>query len=305
MDPLSGYSRMKVNSGNVQNKGIEVTADARILESRNSLNWTLGINFSHNKNTVPSIYPNVNQYELGGFDNIKILAVSGQPYGEIYGTKLLRVEDPKDANNGQLILTSNGLPKATTDITRLGNQQADGLLGVSNSFSYKGIGLSVLVDARLGGKIFSQTLDNMQRAGTAGVTISGGTRDSMIVQGVISDPGGSGYIANTQKISTQDYWRAVAGTGNTGITESNLYDASNVRIRNIQLSYTLPRTVLQRTFIQKAMLSVSCNNVWLISSHMHGLDPESVFATGTTAVGFENGSAPTTRTFYINLSLGF
>ncbi|HJW15989.1 MAG TPA: hypothetical protein VJ499_02665, partial [Flavisolibacter sp.] len=154
-------------------------------------------------------------------------------------------------------------------------------------------------------KIFSQTLDNMQRAGTAGVTVSGGNRDSMIVQGVIPDANGNGYIANTNKISTQQYWAAIAGTGNTGITETNLYDASNVRIRNIQLSYTLPRTVLQRTFIQKAMLSVSCNNVWLISSHMHGLDPESVFATGTTAVGFENGSAPTTRTFYINLSLGF
>jgi TonB-linked SusC/RagA family outer membrane protein len=305
MDPLSGYSRMKVNSGNVQNKGIEVTADARILESRNSLNWTLGVNFSHNKNTVPSIYPNVDKYELGGFDNIKILAVAGQPYGEIYGTQLLRVTDPKDANNGQLILSSGGLPKATTDITRLGNQQADALLGLSNSFSYKGIGLSVLVDARIGGKIFSQTLDNMQRAGTAGVTVTGGSRDSMIVQGVIPDPGGNGYIANTNKISTQQYWAAVAGAGNTGITEANLYDASNVRIRNIQLSYNLPRTVLQKTFVQKAIVSVSCNNVWLISSHMHGLDPESVFATGTTAVGFENGSAPTTRTFYINLSLGF
>jgi hypothetical protein len=61
---------------------------------------------------------------------------------------------------------------------------------------------------------------------------------------------------------------------------------------------------LEKSFIQKAIVSVSCNNVWLITSHMRGLDPESSYATGTTAYGFENGSAPTTRTFYINLSLG-
>lgn len=305
MDPLSGYSKMKINAGNVQNTGVEISADARILENPKSVNWTLGVNFSHNKNTVPSIYSGVDRYQLGGFDNIQILAVAGQPYGEIYGTKLMRVADSKDPNYGQLILTSNGLPQATADITRLGNQQADALLGITNSFSYKGFGLSVLLDARIGGKIFSQTLDNMERNGTAAITVSNGSRDSMIVSGVVQDPSNNQYVANTNKISTQQYWGAVAGTGNTGITEANLYDASNVRIRNIQLSYNFPRKLLNGTFVQKAMVSVSCNNVWLISSHMHGLDPESVFATGTTAVGFENGSAPTSRTFYINLSLGF
>lgn len=305
MDPLSGYSSRKINAGDVQNTGIEVTADARILENSKSVNWTLGVNFSHNKNTVPSIYPNVDQYALGGFDKIKILAVAGQPFGEIYGTKFLKVTDDHDPNFGQLILSGTGLPKATTDVTRLGNQQAKALLGVSNSFTYKGFGLSVLVDARIGGKIFSQTLRNMETSGTAAITVSGGSRDSIIVSGVIPNTSGGGYTANTNKISAQQYWAAVAGAGNTGITEANLYDATNVRIRNIQLSYTLPRKMLGGSFIQKAIVSLSCNNLWLISSHMHGIDPESVFASGTPAVGFENGSTPTSRTFYINLSLGF
>jgi len=305
MDPLSGYYYKKVNAGNVQNTGIEITADARILENPKSLNWTLGLNFSHNKNTVPSIYPGVNKYQLGGFDNIQILAVAGQPYGEIYGTKLLRVTDSHDPNYGQLILTSNGLPKPTADITRLGNQQAKALLGLTNSFSYKEFSLAILLDARIGGKIFSQTLDNMQRSGTASVTVSNGSRDSMVVNGVVLDPISNHYVSNTNKISTQQYWGAVAGAGNTGITDINLYDASNVRIRNIMLSYNLPKKLLSGSFIQKAMVSISCNNAWLISSRMHGLDPESVYATGTPAVGFENGSAPTSRIFYINLSLGF
>jgi TonB-linked SusC/RagA family outer membrane protein len=305
MDPLSGYSSRKINAGNVQNTGVEVTADARILTNPNSLNWTLGLNYSHNNNTVPSIYPGVERYQLpgGGFDNIQILAVAGQPYGEIYGTDLRRVTDAKDPNYGQLILL-NGLPQATADIVRLGNQQANALLGLTNSFSYKNFGLSILLDARFGGKIFSQTMDNLERNGNAAITVSNGSRDSMVVKGVVLDADNH-YVQNTQKISTQQYWGAIAGVGNTGITSTNLYDASNIRIRNIQLSYSFPKNMLQNTFIQKAMVSVSCNNVWLISSHIHGLDPESVFAAGTPSVGFENASPPTSRIFYVNLSLGF
>ncbi|MBV9960745.1 MAG: SusC/RagA family TonB-linked outer membrane protein, partial [Parafilimonas sp.] len=192
LDPLSGYSDEIINAADVRNKGIEITADARLLDNPRSLNWTLGVNFSHNKTTVPFIYPGVDQYHLpgGGFDNIQILAVAGQPYGEIYGTQLMRVTDAKDPNYGQLILSSIGLPQATTDISRLGNQQASALLGITNSFSYKGFGLLIQIDGRFGGKIFSQTLDNMERNGTAAIT--GGSRDSMIVQGVVLD-GNGGY----------------------------------------------------------------------------------------------------------------
>ncbi len=305
MDPLSGYSSMKINAGNVQNKGIEITANARILDNPNSLRWNMGVNFSHNKNTVPELYPGVDKYQLGGFDNIQVLAVAGQPYGEIYGNKLTRVTDNKSSDYGQLILDNTGLPQASSDIVRLGNQQANALLGLTNSFNYKNFGLSILLDARFGGKIFSQSLRNMEVNGTAAMTVPGGGRDSMTVNGVVAGANPGEYVQNTHRISTQQYWNAVAGRGNTGVTETNLYDASNVRIRNVQLSYTLPRTLLEKSFIQRAVVSVSCNNVWLTSSHMHGLDPESVFATGTPATGFENGSAPTTRTFYINLSLGF
>ncbi len=71
-----------------------------------------------------------------------------------------------------LFLPVTELPQATTDISRLGNQQANALLGITNSFSYKGFGLSIQIDARFGGKIFSQTLDNMERNGTAAITVA-------------------------------------------------------------------------------------------------------------------------------------
>jgi TonB-linked SusC/RagA family outer membrane protein len=306
LDPLSGYTDEIINAGNVQNAGIEISADARILSnpSPNALNWTVSLNFAQNNNTVKSLYPGVNKYQLpgGGFDQIGVFGVAGQRYGQIYGSQLARVSDPKDANYGKLILSGAGLPQGTGD-TLLGNQQARQVIGMTNKFSYKHFTLSVLIDGSLGGKMYSFTLSSMETAGTAAATVVNGARDSMVVAGVVST-GANQYAPNTTRISPQQYWRAL-GTGNTGITESNLYDASNIRIRNVQLAYSLPKSMINGTVIQRASLAFSCNNVWLISSHMHGVDPESSYATGSPAIGFESGSIPPTRTYYVTLSLGF
>jgi hypothetical protein len=184
----------------------------------------------------------------------------------------------------------------------LGNQQAKALIGWTNKFSYKHFSLSVLMDASLGGKEFSFTLASMETAGTAASTVVNGRRDSMVVAGVQGTAGS--YTANTTRVSPQQYYAAL-GTGNTGITESNLYNASNIRIRNVQLSYALPKSVVSGSVFTRASLTLSCNNVWMISSHMHGLDPESSYATGSPAIGFESGAVPSTRTYLATLSFGF
>jgi hypothetical protein len=200
------------------------------------------------------------------------------------------------------MILNNGLPQQTPYDTLLGNQQARHIIGWTNKFSYKHFSLSVLMDASLGGKEFSFTLASMETAGTAAATVVNGKRDSMVVSGVQGTAGS--YTANTTLVSPQQYWTAL-GTGNTGITENNLYNASNIRIRNVQLSYSVPKSVIAGSVVQKASLTFSMNNVWLISSHMHGLDPESSYATGSPAVGFESGSVPSTRTYLFTLSLGF
>ncbi len=305
LDPLSGYTGKIINAGNLQNEGIEITADAKIMTSnRNGFTWTTSFNFAENNNTLKSLYPGVNIYQLGGFDQISVNGVVGQRYGQIYGSRIDRVENPKDPNNGKMILSANGTPQANPNgDTLLGNQQARQIIGWTNRFSYKHFSLSVLLDASLGGKEFSYTLSSMETAGTSALTVTNHNRDSMVLAGVQVN-GSGGYTANTTKISPQQYWTAL-GVGNTGITEANLFDASNIRIRNIQLAYALPRKYMAGTPFQKVQLALSCNNVWMISSHMHGLDPESSYATGTVATGFESGAAPTTRTYYITLSLGF
>lgn len=307
MDPGSGYEKRKINAGDIQNKGIELMVDARILNNPNSFTWTIAANFSSNRNEVIDIYSkdSVFRYPLANFDDMSVLAVKDGLYGDIYGSKFLRVEDRNDPNYGQLILSAAGLPRRGETNVRLGNQQAKALLGITNTFGYKGFTLAFLIDARFGGEMFSTTQALMQANGTADVTVVNGGREKFAVDGVIAN-GSGGYAKNTVLVTPQQYYQSLfAEARNIGITEANIYDATNVRIRNIQLSYDLPGKLLKRTPIQRAKVGVSCNNVWLMTSHMRGMDPESVFATGTNAVGFENSSPPTTRTILFNLSLGF
>lgn len=305
MDPLSGYSAKKINAGDIENSGIEIMANARILTNPNSLMWNIMANFSTNRNLVNSLAEGVTQYALGGFDDVRILAVAGEKYGEIYGTQYVRVTDKGSPHFGKIVVDGNGLPQRNPASVYLGNQQADALLGITNSFAYKGFNLSFLVDGRFGGKIFSGTLADMQQNGTGSMTVVNGKRENIVVDAVVWNEDNSAYEQNTVAVTPQLYWESVAGVSNLGITEANLYDATNIRLRNVQLSYELPKSVVNGTPFQKARFGITANNVWLIKSHMNGLDPESVFATGTNAIGFENGSAPTSRTILFNLTLGF
>lgn len=304
MDPLSGYKFRKINAGDLENKGFEVMLDTRILgQQQQGFNWNMLVNWSTNKNIVNSITSDVKKYSLGGYDDLTIYAISGEKFGEIYGSKFARVTDENSPYFGQLLLTADGLPTRGQQGVRIGNQQATSLLGVTNNFNYKGFGLSFLVDARFGGQIFSATNYLMQSTGSAAITAPGGLRDKMLVQGVVAN--GSGYTPNTAEVTPERYYTWIAAYGNVGIGEANIYDATNVRLRNVQLSYDLPAKFLSKTPIQRAKVGVSCNNVWLITGDMNGIDPESVYNTNNNATGFENSNAPTTRTFLFNLTLGF
>ncbi|HQS50697.1 MAG: SusC/RagA family protein [Sphingobacteriales bacterium 17-39-43] len=304
MDALSGYTARKVNAGDIQNTGFELVVDGRVFGKPGGLNWNTSFNYSRNNNTVEELSAGVTRYNLGGFDDVAVLAVVGQKYGEIYGTRYSRVKDQTSPFFGQVLLNANGVPTRDPEIVRLGNQQAKALIGFTNSFEYKGVGLSFLVDARIGGEIFSATHVALQARGAGKVTAPNGLRESFVPQGVVSN-GTGGYTVNTKAVTPQEYWLAVATANNLGISEANIYDASNVRLRNVQLNYTLSRKLLANSPIKSAKFGVSANNVWLIKSHMNGIDPESVYATNSNATGFENAGLPTMRTILINLALGF
>ncbi|TDQ76728.1 SusC/RagA family TonB-linked outer membrane protein [Sphingobacterium yanglingense] len=302
MDPMSGFRAEVINAGKIQNTGFEITLDAQILQKDNGgLNWNTSINFSKNTNKVIKLTDEVTTYKLGGFDNLEVNGHAGELYGNIYGTKYLRVEDSSSPYFGQRIL-KDGLPQAT-DVVLLGNQAPKALIGWINSFNYKNIGLSFQVDGRFGGKFFSGTQVNLQRAGVADITAPGGKREDFVVQGVTKD--GNGYKENTTSVTHQQYWNQVTNTGNLGISEENLYNATNIRLRNITLSYNVPSSILNSKVLQRAKVGFTVNNAWMIKSYANGIDPESVFSIGTNATGFENFSTPTSRSFLFNLTLGF
>jgi hypothetical protein len=202
MDPLSGYGSRKINAGNIQNKGIELMVNARLLEMKNSLTWDLSANFSTNRNTVKDLTDGVNLYSLGGYDDVSILAVAGGDYGEIYGTTFKRVTDKSSPYYGKIIVDENGLPQRNTEKTKLGTQQASSLLGIANTLAFKGFSFSFLIDCRFGGQIFSGTNNAMQFNGTAAATAPGGKRDKITVDAVVSD--GDTYKINTKEVTAQD-----------------------------------------------------------------------------------------------------
>ena len=312
MDPASGYDAKMINAGNIQNEGIEFMVTADIIRSE-GLKWNAQLNLSHNENRIIKLYDGggiespVTEYNLGTYDNLKILAREGGKYGEIWGSSYKRVEDKTSDLYGKIITDENGLPIAG-DEKKLGDQQPDLLAGLTNSFSFAGFDLSFLIDARFGGKMFSGTNHALQAGGAAAATVVNGARDKFVVDGAVESEvaGKTVYTKNTVEVTPQDYWGAIVGrSGNLGINEANIYDATSVRLRNIALSYTLPKSLLKNTPITKAKLGISCNNVWMIKSYMNGIDPESVFATGSNATGYEFASSPTTRSFLFNITLGF
>ena len=308
MNSLSGYQNMKVNAGDIQNTGVEIMLNARPVETKD-FSWDITANFSANRNKIIELLPGEEYknmtYTLGGYDNLYVYAVAGGNYGEIWGTKFQRVTDESSPYYGKLLLNSSGLPQGTSTSEKIGDQQATCLLGITNTFSYKNFTLSFLIDGRFGGDIYSGTNRILQAYGVAAKTVVNGQRESFVVDGVIAD-GNGGYVPSEIAVTPQDYWTAITtSSGNLGIGEANIYDATNIRLRNVSLSYSFPKSMLSKTPFQQVKLGVSCNNVWMIKSHLNGVDPESVYATSTNATGFENAASPTSRTYLFNVTLGF
>ncbi|MDH5828058.1 SusC/RagA family TonB-linked outer membrane protein [Sphingobacterium faecium] len=304
MNNLSGYQSFKANAGNILNEGIEIMLNADIIRTDN-FKWNLNANISKNINKIIELHPESKRLKLGGIDNVEIFAEEKQRYGAIYGTKFLRVEDKDSPYNGQLLLTSEtGLPQSSGDRFLLGDQTARALAGVTNSFAYKNFGLSVQIDGRFGGKFFAGSQRALQSSGAAAETVVNGERNKFVVDGVISSNGS--YEKNTVEVNPEDYWNIVANSsGNLGITEQNLYNATNVRIRNLQLSYSIPKSALKSSIVKNARIAIAVNNLAMLKSYANGVDPESVYAINSNAVGFENLSFPTSRSYFLNLSIGF
>lgn len=285
----TGVYQKYINAGKIRNSGWEIMLTGTPVQT-NDFQWDVALNWSKNKNKVVDLTNGVDVQELGHSSYssmVRIYAVRDGAYGDLWGTTL------KKDDNGNLLLTNNGLPIVDGEYKKLGNNNPDWMGGLTNSFKYKDFDLSFQIDMRYGGDVFMGSIRTGTRSGTLERTLHG--RDGMIVNGIVESTG----LANTTPVLAQDYW-GVLGRA----SEPWIYDATNVRLRELSFGYRIPKKLLANTPIQSAKLSFVGRNLWMIYSKTDGFDPEAGFSTGN-AQGFEFGSMPTLRSLGFNINVTF
>jgi len=290
--PASGYSSRLINAGNIQNDGIEVTLNFTPIKSADFI-WTSYVNYAKNNNKVISILPGSTELILrNDFINITKI-VEGKPYGEMYSRGLLR-----DSATGTPIIQDDGKPAVTAaKNVYLGNSRPKWNGGWGNRFTYKNFSLSFLVTARMGGRITSFTDANLEGDGLSERTLEG--RDGMVLPGIKADK-----TPNTTSITAEQYWNTLGGR-NTPVGEMFTYSASNIRLREMVLTYNIPQASIDRTPIKGASISLTGRNMFFFKNDAKGFDPELVVSTDKGSIGTESFCLPYSRSYGINLNLNF
>lgn len=298
ISPATGYATQLINAGNIQNQGVELMITATAVKTRD-FSWNILLNASRNRSKVISLAPGLATLTLlDTYDAATIQATPGHPYGEIVGTDYLR----NDKN--QIVLTSTGQYQPGAEPIVLGNIQPDFLAGVTNTFNYKNLELSALVDIRQGGQVFSDTKYNEMAGGTGAFTAN---RTNLIADGVI-DQGNGTYAKSNIVLTAQDYYAGAGPWG--GIATPMIISASYVSLRQVSLSYPIGRIGgLKKTVLKTAGLSIVGRNLLYLyrdpQFRQMGISPETAFNTTSAAQGMEVVGIPTTRSLGINLSIVF
>jgi len=316
----TGYNFLMVNAGEMENKGIELSINANPIKTA-SFSWDITANWAKNKNMVVSLYPGIQNLQLGLFQGgVTINATEGQPYGVIKGR-----DYTYDDNGNKILSETTGTPIRTVTATEvIGNVNPDWTGGIYNSFSYKGVSLNFLVDIQKGGDIFSLDMYYGMSTGmypeTAGLNDLGNPLRDPIV-GTLGNyaSNSGGYIiegvnvvrdAAGKIISSKPNQTRVDATSTKGMGyqvephKAFVYDASFVKLREVSISYSLPANFIKKTFIKGVNISVVGSNLWIIHKNLPYADPESGLSAGNLQ-GYTVGSLPSTRDFSFNLKLNF
>jgi len=286
--PATGFSFFKENVGKVQNKGVEINLGGTPIKTSN-FSWNTSVFFAKNENTLVELIDDLESitYNTTNSGNASIRATVGGGLGDIYGT----VWDTDDSGNN--IVNANGLPIASSSLEILGNANPDWLGGWSNSFSFGDLSFSFLIDARIGGQIYSQTSAGLDSSGVSersllyrdsGVTLNGTNTDT--------------NSANTVPITSQQYWGSYSS-----IAENYIYDQDNIRLREFALGYRLPG--LDEIGLQSATLQLIGRNLFFFSKSAEDIDPEAMLGTTLGAQGFTSNALPTLRSVGFNVTLNF
>ncbi|MEP2771128.1 MAG: SusC/RagA family TonB-linked outer membrane protein [Fulvivirga sp.] len=305
----SGYTEEVVNLGELNNSGWEIGLDLTPLRLSNGFTWNSYFAFTKFKTEVINAGPSGEVLLGGPSSTLGTIFRDGAPYGQIFGS-----ENARDDEGNLLIDPNTGLPFALPTSDIIGDPNPDFTLGWTNSFSFKGITLRALVDWRQGGDFYSFTAASLLLRGQ--LKISEDREGLRVVPGVLGNTQtfepildeNNNKIQNTVAITAFDSHFS-NGWGAYGQDEVNIYDGTVIRLREISLGYSVPKSILAKTPFGSASISISGRNLWYNAPNLLeglNLDPEVLGETPDSNVqGFEYGTAPTTKRYGVNLSLTF
>jgi len=296
----TGYRDQYINAGDIQNKGIELILNASPV--RSNLNWDIDFNASMNKNEIIALTPDLKEFQLDGYSRSATpLIREGGSYGDLVATIWKRND------SGQFLVSADGKPIISEDTHVIGNFNPKALLGLTNTLSFKGVQLRVLIDGRVGGIVVDGTEQLLAFNGITEGTLE--HREGGWNLGGVS-PEGNPVSAT---INAQGFWTTASG-GRYGTGEFFAYDATSFRLRELSLGYNIP---LPAAFlVNSARLSLVARNLFFIyrgsskldvpglSPRKFALDPDMSLGNGNWQ-GVSYGAFPSTRSIGFNLQLTF
>ncbi|TAH20552.1 MAG: SusC/RagA family TonB-linked outer membrane protein [Cytophagales bacterium] len=308
--PSSGFTSYWTNAGEIQNKGWEIGLDLTPVQLDNGFRWNMYAAFTRIRSLVKDAGP-AGQIIIEGFgiNGVQTIHKNGEQYGQIFAPK-----NARDASGNLLINPNDGLPFILPQSDIVGNPNPNFLLGITNTLSWKGISLSALLDWKQGGQMYSFTAASLLLRGQ----LKGSEdREALrVIPGVLGNTatyepllGGDGQpIKNT--IGTSAFASHFSnGYGAYGAAETNIYDVTTIRLRELRLSYEFPKSILSKTPFGSARISFSGRNLWWKSPNMLknlNFDPEVLAqAADSNVQGFDLGATPTTRRYGVNLTVTF
>ena len=313
----AGYTHRLINAGEIQNKGIEVAINGRVLQIKDFA-WDAGLNFSKNVNKVKSLVDGMDYFELekASWCGVSVGAEVGENYGSIMGKDFKR-----NADGDVIINAKTGLPEVDDEIRTLGNASWDWTGGFYSTFTYKNFRLSAGFDVKMGADIFSMSMRSAYQTGKASGTLAGreewyaseearqaagmtsaewlasGNARGYIVPGVI-DNGDGTYRPNDIPVNPEGYWKSAADNA-PGMF---VYDNSYIKCREITFGYTFPENMLGK-FVKSLNISFVARNPFIVWKNIPNIDPDSGY--NTSGLGLEYGSLPSRRSYGFNVNVKF
>lgn len=293
----SGYTSRFINAGRVDNYGVELQLTGTPVKTKD-WTWDVYVNFAKNSSKVVELTEGVSSITLARpmGQNCYVMAKVGEPYGQIYTNGF------KYNEKGEKLVGDNGKYVVDGELRCVGNFNPDWTAGLGSTLRYKGVSFGFLLDMRMGGNMYLQSMMRLESNGQTKDTAIGreqyyttGASDAFISKGVNVNTG----QPNTVQLDPTSYWGQFYGN-----LENYVYDTSNIRLRELNLSWQMPTQWFKNTIIGGIKLSAVANNVCFLYNKLPGFDPECTYSTGN-GQGVETAALPSTRSFGFNLNVTF